>query len=138
MEIVNWVSLALIFFLLAINLFLYFSGEPEIGLVVSEKFSYIPYDNFLLALILAVIFLLIVLISKERAMGAGDIRIAIIVGLLIGQGNAILWLYITIFSALFYGLILGYKKKKFKKLKIPFAPFMILGAILSLLIDMYI
>jgi prepilin signal peptidase PulO-like enzyme (type II secretory pathway) len=71
-------------------------------------------------------------------MGAGDIRIAIIVGLLIGQGNAILWLYITIFSALFYGLILGYKKKKFKKLKIPFAPFMILGTVLSLLLDMYI
>jgi leader peptidase (prepilin peptidase)/N-methyltransferase len=137
MEIDNWVSLSLILLLLSLNLFIYFTLDPQIGLRINDNFSYVPFDNFYLALILALIFLLIVLISREKAMGAGDIRIALIVGLLIGQSNAIIWLYITVFSALIYGLILGYKKKKFRKLKIPFAPFMILGAVLSLLIDMY-
>ena len=138
MEIDNWVSLSLILLLLTVNLFLYFFLNPEVGLVISDKFSYVPYDNFLLALVLALIFLLIVVVSKEKAMGAGDIRIALIVGLLIGYNNVIVWLYITVFTALIYGLLLGYKKKSFKKLKIPFAPFMILGAIVSLLVDMYI
>jgi leader peptidase (prepilin peptidase)/N-methyltransferase len=139
MEIDSWLTLGVIIFLLVINISLYFLTNPTIGLVVSERFSYIPYDNFLFALILAIPFLLIVLISKEKAMGFGDVRIAIIVGLLVGYSNSMLWIYITVFSTLLYGLILGYKKKKkFKNIKIPFAPFMILAAVLSLLIDMYI
>lgn len=139
MEIDSWLTLGVILFLLVINISLYFLTNPNIGLVVSKRFSYIPYDNFLFALILAVPFLLIVLISKEKAMGFGDVRIAIIVGLLIGYSNSMIWIYITVFSTLLYGLLLGYKKKKkFKDIKIPFAPFMILAAVLSLLIDMYI
>lgn len=137
MEIDNKLSLILMLSILAINLFLYFFLDQETGLIISDNFSYIPYNNFFLALFLALIFLLVVLVSKEKAMGAGDIRLAIIVGLLIGKSNLIPWLYITIFSAIIYGLLLGNKKKKFKRLKIPFAPFMILGAIVSLLIDMY-
>jgi leader peptidase (prepilin peptidase)/N-methyltransferase len=139
MEIDSWLTLGVIIFLLVINISLYFLTNPNIGLVVSKRFSYIPYDNFLFALILAVPFLLIVLISKEKAMGFGDVRIAIIVGLLIGYSNSMIWIYITVFSTLLYGLLLGFKKKKkFKDIKIPFAPFMILAAVLSLLIDMYI
>jgi len=139
MKIDSWLTLGVIIFLLVINISLYFLTNPNIGLVVSARFSYIPYDNFLFALILAVPFLLIVLISKEKAMGFGDVRIAIIVGLLIGYSNSMIWIYITVFSTLLYGLLLGFKKKKkFKDIKIPFAPFMILAAVLSLLIDMYI
>jgi prepilin signal peptidase PulO-like enzyme (type II secretory pathway) len=90
------------------------------------------------ALLLGLPFFLTVLITKEKALGSGDIRIALISGFLIGRTNIMVWLYITIFSALIYGLILGYKKKSIKNLKIPFAPFMILGTVLSLLLDMYI
>ena len=137
MEIDNWVSLSLLLFLLAINLLLHFFLAPEVGLVVSEKFSYIPYHNFYTALVLGLPFFLTVLISKEKALGSGDIRIALISGFLIGSNNIRTWLYITVFCALTYGLILGYKKKKFKGLKIPFAPFMILGTVVSLLMDIY-
>ncbi len=139
MEIDSWLTLGAILFLLVINISLYFLTNPNIGLVVSERFSYIPYDNFLLALILSIPFLLITLISKEKAIGLGDVRVAIIVGLLIGYSNAMMWVYITVFSTLLYGLIVGYKKKKkLKDIRIPFTPFMILATVLSLLIDMYI
>lgn len=138
MEIDNGISLALMGLLLIINLYIHFFLDSEIGLTVTDKFSFIPYYNFTLALLLGTIFLLIVLITKEKALGGGDIRIAIIIGLLIGYRNMIPWVYITVFSALGYGLILGYKNKKWKNLKIPFAPFMILGAIVSLLVDMYL
>ena len=139
MEIERGISLFLILFLLTLNLFLHFFLGPYEGLTVGETFSYIPYDNFVSALSLGAVFFLTVLVSKEKALGAGDIRVAIIVGLLIGQGNLLLWLYITIFSALFYGLGMAYKKKrKLKGLKIPFAPFMVLGGIVSVLIDLYL
>lgn len=85
------------------------------------------------AIVLGSIFQLIVLISKEKALGQGDVRIALITGLLIGMSNLLEWGYITIFSALIYGLILAFKKKKFKNLKIPLLPFMVLG-ILSVLL----
>lgn len=138
MEIDSWISLSVLLTLLLINLSIYIFFGPEISLIINEKYSYIPYDNLVLAIILGIIFFIIVLISKEEALGAEDIRVAIIVGLLIGKSNAIPWFYITVLSALVYGVILGNKKNKFKGLKIPFAPFMILGAIVSLLVDMYI
>lgn len=86
-------------------------------------------------LILGTLFQLIVLISKEKALGQGDVRIAIIVGLLIGLNNLIYWAYITVFSALIYGLIVAYKKRKFKGLRIPFVPFMTLGCMIVLLFN---
>jgi prepilin signal peptidase PulO-like enzyme (type II secretory pathway) len=138
MEIDNWLSLGLMLFLLLINILLYFNTDIEVGLIISDNFSYIPYNNLYAALLLGLPFFLTVLITKEKALGSGDIRIALISGFLIGRTNIMVWLYITIFSALIYGLILGYKKKSIKNLKIPFAPFMILGTVLSLLLDMYI
>jgi prepilin signal peptidase PulO-like enzyme (type II secretory pathway) len=138
MEIDNWLSLSLMLSLLLINILLYFSTDRETGLVINEMFSYIPYQNFYAALVLGLPFFLTVLISKEKALGGGDIRIALITGFLIGSNNLTNWLYITVFSALIYGLLVGYKKKSIKNLKIPFAPFMILGIVVSLLMDLYL
>lgn len=93
---------------------------------------YIPFENLLAALILGSVSQLIVMVTKERALGQGDVRIGIIVGLIIGISNIIVWLYITVFSALVYSLYIGIKRGKFKGLKIPFVPFMILGVLIIL------
>jgi prepilin signal peptidase PulO-like enzyme (type II secretory pathway) len=90
------------------------------------------YQKLLGAVILGSIFQLIVLLTKEKGLGQGDVRLAIISGILVGMDNLVPWLYITIFSALIYGLVLAKKKKKFKGLKIPFVPFMVLGIIITL------
>ena len=89
------------------------------------------YQKLLGAVILGSIFQLIVLLTK-KGLGQGDVRLAIISGILVGMDNLVPWLYITIFSALIYGLVLAKKKKKFKGLKIPFVPFMVLGIIITL------
>lgn len=137
MEIDNLGSLVLMLSLLTLNLLLYFGEYKESGILINDNFTFIPYENIYLALVLGLTSFLIVLLTKEKAMGSGDIRIGIIIGLLIGRNNGVLWLYITIFSSLIYSLIVGYRKKSLKKLRIPFAPFMILGAILSILIDLF-
>ena len=137
MEIDNMVSLFLMVFLFVLNIYLFFFFPFNREIMISENFSYIPYNNFVSALSLGLVFFLVVLITKEKALGDGDIRIGIIVGLLIGQSNLISWLYITIFSSLIYGLFIAYKERKIKNLRIPFAPFMILGGIVCLILDMY-
>lgn len=137
MEILNTPSLVLMLFLLITNISLHFKLGADRIFLIGNNWEYMPYDNFIGALILGAPFLLIVLITKEKALGAGDIRMAIITGLLIGQRNILLWLYISIFSALIYGLVIGRKKGKFKNLKIPFVPFMVLGIVVCILTEMY-
>jgi leader peptidase (prepilin peptidase)/N-methyltransferase len=129
MEVHNIVSMSLMMLLLVINLVLYKIYGLDSSIVLFGGYIFNPLSNFLGAIILGGIFQLIVLISKEKALGQGDVRIAITVGLLIGQDNLIAWLYVTIFSALFYGLIIAREKKKIRGLHIPFVPFMILGVL---------
>ena len=134
MEVHTTVSFVLMLVLLLINVTLFFLFKDNLNINILNNWNYNPYNNILSTLTLGSIFQLVVLISKEKALGQGDVRIAIITGLLIGFNNLIYWLYITIFTALIYGFILAYKKKKFKNLKIPFVPFMVLGIIVLILL----
>ena len=122
MEIDNLTSLVLMLFLIVITVILFFIPDYKDW----------AFQKLLGAIILGSVFQLIVLLTKEKGLGQGDVRLAIISGILVGMDNLILWLYVTIFSALIYGLFLAKKKKKFKGLKIPFVPFMVLGIIITL------
>ncbi len=133
MEVHNIVSMSLMILLLLINIILYKIYGLDSSVVLFNGYIFNPLSNLLGALILGSIFQLVVILSKEKALGQGDVRIAIIVGLLIGQNNFGIWLYVTIFSALFYGLIVARERRKIRGLHIPFVPFMILGVLLIFL-----
>jgi prepilin signal peptidase PulO-like enzyme (type II secretory pathway) len=124
MEVDNLTSLILMLSLIVITVILFFIPDYKDW----------AFQKLLGAIILGSVFQLIVLLTKEKGLGQGDVRLAIISGILVGMDNLILWLYVTIFSALIYGLFLAKKKKKFKGLKIPFVPFMVLGMVVILLI----
>ena len=115
------------------SLFLIYGSELEIEIL--NNWTYSPYQNIIGTLTLGSIFQLIVLITKEKALGQGDVRIAIITGMIIGFNNLMFWGYITIFTALIYGFFLSYKKKRFKNLKLPLVPFMVLGILLMILVN---
>ena len=119
MEVDNLTSLILMLSLIVITVILFFIPDYKDW----------AFQKLLGAIILGSVFQLIVLVTKEKGLGQGDVRLAIISGVLVGMDNLILWLYVTIFSALIYGLVLAKKKKKFKGLKIPFVPFMVLGIV---------
>lgn len=131
MEVHNLLSLLLIIFLSILNIILFFT---KINLNITNSWSYIAYDNIIAALLLGSISQLIVLFSKEKALGQGDVRMLLIAGLLIGKTNLMIWGYITVFSALAYGLTIAIKKKKFKNIKIPLLPFIVLSIIITLLL----
>lgn len=71
-------------------------------------------------------------ILKKEAMGMGDVKLLAMIGSFLGWP----WTFFTIFSASFLGTIVGIiliiaKKADFRG-KIPFGPFLAMGAILSL------
>ncbi len=96
------------------------------------NFSLLP--NYLFATIIAAgFFLVIFLISKGKGMGFGDVKLAVLMGLLLGVYNVLAALFLAFFFGAIIGLILMVYKKKSLKSEIPFGPFLITGTFIALL-----
>jgi leader peptidase (prepilin peptidase) / N-methyltransferase len=83
-------------------------------------------------LVLAAIFYLIVYLSKERAMGGGDIKLALLLGLILPWPYLLPAMYIgfALGAVIGIGLVLA-QRKKIRQL-IPLAPFLVLGTFASM------
>jgi len=86
--------------------------------------------NFLSALAIAFFFFFIVWITKGKGMGGGDIRLALLVGLVNGFPYNFLAVFLGFFigAVVSVGLVLGGRKTL--KSVVPFGPFLILGSLL--------
>jgi prepilin signal peptidase PulO-like enzyme (type II secretory pathway) len=71
--------------------------------------------------------------SKGKWLGAGDIRIVAVMGLLLIPSQLIVGLFITYLVGAVYGLYVLSKTKNKKGIKVPFGPFLILGLYVGLL-----
>lgn len=80
----------------------------------------------------ALFFLIIVLISRGRWMGAGDIKLAFLMGLILGWPNILVALFFSFFTGAAAGIGLIIAKKKTLKSEVPFGPFLIFGTIAAL------
>ncbi len=78
-------------------------------------------------------FLFIFLISRGRWMGFGDVKLAVLMGLLLGLPNVLVALFLAFFFGAVIGVILMVRGKKKLKSEIPFGPFLILGTFITLL-----
>ncbi len=77
-------------------------------------------------------FLLIVLVSKGRWMGVGDIKMAFLMGLLLGWPNILVALFVAFILGAIIGLVLIIARKKTLKSEVPFGPFLVSGTFLAL------
>lgn len=77
-------------------------------------------------------FFLIVLISRGKGMGIGDIKLAFLMGLFLGWPNIIAALFLAIFLGAIMGIGLIISGKKTLKSEVPFGPFLTIGAFLAL------
>ncbi len=85
------------------------------------------WQHVLAAVICFVLFLLIVLLTKGKGMGIGDVKLAGAIGLLMGSPDAFLALALSFVIGSAIGLFLmSLNKKKFKE-PIPFGPHMVIG-----------
>ena len=65
-------------------------------------------------------------------MGFGDVKLAVLMGLLLGMPNILAALFLAFFFGAIIGVILMVFKKKSLKNEIPFGPFLITGTFLAL------
>lgn len=89
--------------------------------------------SFLVALISAACFFAIVLATKFRGMGLGDVKLVFLIGLLLGWPSALIAFWVAFllggFVAVFLVLL---KKVKFSD-KIAFGPYLIMGTLIAAL-----
>ena len=65
-------------------------------------------------------------------MGLGDVKLAFLIGLVLGFPGTVLALYIAFLTGGLSGIILILWKKKKLKYAVPFGPFLVLGSLIML------
>jgi len=80
----------------------------------------------------ALFFLLIVLISREKWMGIGDIKLAFLMGLILSWPKILVALFLAFFIGAVIGIGLIAAGKKTLKSEVPFGPFLITGTFIAL------
>jgi len=100
---------------------------PAIGIALLYALFLIPdslFNHFLAAILASGFFLSLVLISKGKWMGLGDVKLAFLMGLVLGWTNILTVLFLAFFSGAVIGLGLIIFGKKSIKSQIPFGPFL--------------
>lgn len=87
---------------------------------------------FLAALGIALFFYLLIVLTKGRAMGGGDVKFGFLLGLLIGWPLVLVSLFIAFLTGAFLSVLLIIVRKKRFGQTIPFGPFLALSAFISL------
>lgn len=82
----------------------------------------------------AVFFAAIVLVSYGRWMGIGDIKLAFLMGLILGFPNILVALFLSFFIGAIIGIGLIISGKKKLKSEIPFGPFLVAGTIIAMFV----
>jgi len=98
----------------------------------SQIYSQI-YNPLLSAILASGFFLSLVLISKGKWMGLGDVKLAFLMGLVLGWPNILLALFLSFMSGAIVGIFLIILGKKGLKSQIPFGPFLSASTALVLL-----
>ncbi len=132
-EIPSLVVYILIAFTLGINLLLLVIKGFDAELVLYGSRTYSPSSNIIAALAAGAFFGIVVIATKEKGMGIGDVLIALVMGMKLGIKGTIIAFYNSVCSARIVGLILAVFKKRFRNVALPFVPFMALGIVVSFL-----
>ena len=114
---------SIVFFGILIS-FLYLLIKPEPSLLLSGLFS-----GFGTASLLLVIHLL----THGRGMGLGDVKFAVLGGMIVGLKFSLLWLFMAFLTGGVVGSILILRGKAGLKSQIAFGPFLVLGVLLVFL-----
>ena len=100
------------------------------------NFIFLNQDAFVqnvgTAFLAALVFGLIVLVTRGKGMGTGDITLAFLMGLVLGFAQTLLAVFLAFFFGALVSVFLIILGKKHFGQTIPFAPFLVLGFLLSL------
>jgi leader peptidase (prepilin peptidase) / N-methyltransferase len=116
---------SVLYFLLADWMFF----NPALGILSSRLFS-----GILAGIIAFLFFFILSSVSKEKWMGMGDAYLAFLAGLIVGWPTILIVLMLAFATGAVVGMALIYLKKKTMKSQVPFAPFIVLGVFLTVII----
>ena len=72
-------------------------------------------------------------LTKKESMGGGDIKLSFLLGVFLGFPNIVISLYLAFLTGAFWSIILIlWKRKKFRESTLPFGPFLVAGALVSI------
>jgi len=77
-------------------------------------------------------FLILVLVSREKWMGWGDVKLGAFLGILLGYPSILVALFFAFITGSIASIVLILLKKKKMKDIIPFGPFLVLGGLIAL------
>jgi prepilin signal peptidase PulO-like enzyme (type II secretory pathway) len=126
MEIPSLVLWPAVVLALGLNFFLDWSQE---SFAIWEGMS---ISGLLAATLSFVFFFSLSFFSREKWMGMGDAYLVILLGLILGWPKILLGLFLAFAIGAICGIILIALKKKKMQSQLPFAPFLIVGAFLTL------
>jgi len=112
---------------------------PAIGLAfIFRLFEGSVLDSLLAGLSAGGFFLLLVLVSKGKWMGLGDVKLALLMGLILGWPGIFIALFLSFFSGAVVGLSLIALGKKKMKSEIPFGPFLVGSTVFVIFTNQYL
>lgn len=132
---IYWLLMFLILFSIFVVDFEYQIIPDELiatGVILLTLNGRLQLSGLLAGFICASILLLIHLVTKGNGMGLGDVKFAILGGLLVGLKMAIPWLIVSFLTGGLIAVILIICKAKGLKDKIAFGPFLIIGLLVLL------
>jgi len=88
--------------------------------------------SLLSALGASLFFLIVVLVSRGEWMGEGDVKLAFLMGLLLGFPNILVALFFAFLIGAIVGIGLVISGKKTLKSEVPFGPFLVTGTFIAL------
>ncbi|MFA6524289.1 MAG: prepilin peptidase [Candidatus Paceibacterota bacterium] len=114
-----------------------------LGMFLFSSFGFNPHIpsvlEFLTGIIVALPFAIIWLVSKGTWMGLGDAKLMLGLGWLLGLSRVLSGMVVAFWSGAIIGLfLLVFSKKHGMKSEIPFAPFLVLGAIIAFLFELHL
>lgn len=120
-----------------------FSALAFVGMFLFSGFGFNPHIpsvwEFLSGIFIALPFALIWLLSKGAWMGLGDAKLALGLGWLLGLSRVLSGAVVAFWSGALIGLILIiFSKKHGMKSEIPFAPFLVFGALVAFLFELHL
>ena len=111
------------------------------AIIIAGIFNFLPHQNFgggfnqfsiLSGIGAAAFFLAIVLVSRGRWMGVGDVKLAFLMGLLLGFPNILVALFLSFLIGAIIGVGLLISGRKTLKSEVPFGPFLVTGTFIAL------
>lgn len=84
--------------------------------------------NVMGALIVALFFYLLILITKGKGMGIGDVKLAFLIGIVVGWPKVLVALFTSFVLGALVAVFLILLRKRTMKQVIPFGPFLLIGA----------